>query len=59
MILFENSGSDDLQDVVDTEFRTGRFSIRTPMVDALFYENFGDEVERIPANRSRTASTRT
>jgi len=47
LILFENSGSDDLQDVVDTEFRTGRFSIRTPMVDALFYENFGDEVERI------------
>ncbi len=47
LILFENSGSDDLEDVVDTEFRTGRFSIRTPMVDALFYESFGNEVERI------------
>ncbi|MEM9174297.1 MAG: MMPL family transporter [Myxococcota bacterium] len=47
LILFENSGSDDLQDVVDTEFAKGRFTIRTPMVDALFYEDFGDEVERI------------
>ncbi|MCR9095224.1 MAG: MMPL family transporter [bacterium] len=47
LILFENSGSDDLQDVVDTEFRMGRFTIRTPMVDALFYEDFAEEVERI------------
>ena len=47
LILFENSGSEDLQDVVDTEFRRARFTIRTPMVDALYYEKFADEVERI------------
>jgi len=47
LILFENSGSDDLQDVVDTTFSTGRFSIRVPQVDALNYPPFAEEVERI------------
>ena len=47
LILFENSGSDDLQDLVDTEFQTGRFTIRLPMVDALHYVPFGEEVIRI------------
>lgn len=47
LILFENSGSDDLQDIVDSEFRVGRFTIRLPMVDALHYGPFGDEVQRI------------
>ena len=46
-ILFENSGSDDLEDVVDSEFRLGRFSIRTPMVDASQYPAYGREVARI------------
>ncbi len=50
LILFENSGSDDLEDVVDTEFSLGRFSIRTPMVDGSHYPPFGDEVERIFAD---------
>ncbi len=47
LVLFENSGSDDLQDVVDTEFRIGRFTMRVPMVDGSHYPAFGDEVERI------------
>jgi predicted RND superfamily exporter protein len=47
LILFENSGSDDLEDVVDPNFSRGRFSIRTPMVDASHYPPFGEEVERI------------
>ena len=47
LILFENSGTDDLQDVVDTEFRIGRFTIRIPMVDSIFYEPLSDEVESI------------
>ncbi|MCP4904023.1 MAG: MMPL family transporter [bacterium] len=47
LILFENAGSDDLEDVVDSEFSLGRFSIRTPMVDASHYPPFGDEVQRI------------
>ena len=47
LILFENSGSDDLEEVVDTEFRVGRYSIRVPMGDALHYPRFGDEVQRL------------
>ena len=47
LILFENSGSDDLEDVVDTEFSQGRFTIRTPMVDGSQYPRFGDEVARL------------
>lgn len=47
LILFENSGSEDLEDMVDTQFRTGRFTIRTPMVDGSHYPPFGAEVARI------------
>jgi len=47
LILFENSGSDDLQDVVDSEFRIGRMTIRTPMVDGSHYPPFSAEVARI------------
>ena len=47
LILFENAGSDDLEDVVDIQFSQGRFSIRTPMVDGSHYPLFGDEVARI------------
>jgi len=47
LILFENSGSDDLEDFVDSEFRIGRFTLRIPMVDALHYPRFGEEVTRV------------
>ena len=33
LILFENAGSDDLQDVVDTTFETGRITLRLPLGD--------------------------
>jgi hypothetical protein len=33
-LLFENSGSDDLKDVVDSKFSKLRFTIRVPWVDA-------------------------
>jgi predicted RND superfamily exporter protein len=44
LLLFENSGSDDLGDVTDTGFRTGRMTIRTPTADALLYPGFMDEM---------------
>jgi hypothetical protein len=34
-LLFENSGSDDLEDVVDTSFSVARFSILSPWMDAV------------------------
>ena len=44
-LLFENSGSDDLEEVVDTQFRTARVSIKVPMIDAIKYVRFLDQVE--------------
>ncbi|MBE9551989.1 MAG: MMPL family transporter [Proteobacteria bacterium] len=36
-LLFENSGSDDLQDVVDSRFQTARFTVKAPWRDTLEY----------------------
>ena len=47
LILFENSGSDDLSDVVDTEFAVGRFTLRVPMADATNYVPLIGSVEGI------------
>jgi hydrophobe/amphiphile efflux-3 (HAE3) family protein len=56
-LLFENSGSDDLEDIVDSGFRKTRFTLRTPQgeafdklsfvhaVDAEFHRIMGDDVE--------------
>lgn len=37
-LLFENSGSDDLEEIVDTEFRKVRFTIKAPFRDAVQYK---------------------
>ncbi|MBW2618500.1 MAG: MMPL family transporter, partial [Deltaproteobacteria bacterium] len=36
-LLFENSGSDDLEDVIDSQFRLARFTMSVPMKDAIAY----------------------
>jgi predicted RND superfamily exporter protein len=60
LLLFENSGSDDLEDVVDSRFEIARFSIMLPYsppfsflgfidtVEAAFHEVLGDEVRVVP-----------
>jgi len=45
LLLFENSGSDDLEDFVDSQFRTGRFTLRMPYVPPAHYHRFIPEVE--------------
>jgi predicted RND superfamily exporter protein len=40
LLLFENSGSDDLEDVVDSRFQIARFTIKIPFTDALHYGEF-------------------
>jgi len=45
-LLFENSGSDDLQDMVDTRFQQARITIKVPWRDALFYVPFIKEIEQ-------------
>ena len=44
-LLFENSGSDDLEDLVDAKFSTARFSMRVPWQDTLAYPPFIESVE--------------
>ncbi len=38
LFLFENSGSDDLEDFVDSELRKARLTVRLPWVDAGSYQ---------------------
>ena len=57
LLLFENSGSDDLEDVVDSQFSRASFSLRIPwrdaadslplfdVVETAFREKLGDGVE--------------
>ena len=44
-LLFENSGSDDLEDLVDFQFSRARFSMRVPWQDTLTYPPFIRDVE--------------
>jgi predicted RND superfamily exporter protein len=46
LLLFENSGSDDLEDFTDSQFQLARISIRTPWVDAMLYPVFVEEVRQ-------------
>ena len=45
LLLFENSGTDDLEDVTDSLFQLGRITIRTPWVDAMEYPPFVARIE--------------
>jgi predicted RND superfamily exporter protein len=45
-LLFENSGSDDLEDFVDSGFSLARFTIKVPWRDALEYGPFLEEIEK-------------
>lgn len=46
LLLFENSGSDDLENLVDSELRTARLTLRLPWRDAGAYTVLVDEVEQ-------------
>ena len=45
-LLFENSGSDDLEDLVDSQFSKARFTIKTPWMDAARNTAFLTEIEK-------------
>lgn len=36
-LLFENSGSDDLEDFVDSQFSMARLTLKVPFVDGILY----------------------
>jgi predicted RND superfamily exporter protein len=43
-LLFENSGSDDLTEITNTQFETARVTVRTAWEDAMLYPAFIDAV---------------
>jgi predicted RND superfamily exporter protein len=43
LLLFENSGSDDLEDLVDSRFSKGRMTLKVPFVGAVQYRAFLDK----------------
>jgi len=45
LLLFENSGSDDLEDFVDSGFSQARFTIKMPWVDSMLYGDFIDDIK--------------
>ncbi len=44
-LLFENSGSDDLEDLTDSRFSMARFTIKAPLIDAIEYAEFVENME--------------
>ena len=44
-LLFENSGSDDLEDFTDSMFSKARFTVKVPFRDAVLYSKFLETVK--------------
>jgi hydrophobe/amphiphile efflux-3 (HAE3) family protein len=44
LILFESSGSDDLEEVTDGNYRKGRLSILAPFTDSVLYKDYVDAI---------------
>ena len=47
LLLFENSGSDDLSKMVDSQFQTGRLTLRAPWRDAIAYVSFFELAQQL------------
>ena len=45
LILFESSGSDDLTELADSTYRTGRLSILAPFTDSILYKDYVDKIQ--------------
>lgn len=46
LLLFENSGSDDLEDFTDSQFTKARLTIKFPFIDAVYYGPIAKEIGR-------------
>ena len=47
LLLFENSGSDDLERIVDRDYSKTRVSIKVPWVDAVYIDDLIDELQTL------------
>ncbi|PHR58440.1 MAG: RND transporter [Arcobacter sp.] len=45
ILLFENSGSDDLEDFVDSQFSKARITIKMPWIDAIEYHSMLEDLK--------------
>ena len=45
LLLFENSGSDDLEKLTDSQFRHARITLRVPLLDGVLYPSFLAELD--------------
>ena len=46
LLLFENSGTDDLEDIVDSQFQIGRVSLPIPLTDSVLLVPLLEKLER-------------
>jgi predicted RND superfamily exporter protein len=44
LFLFENSGSDDMEDFVDSQFQKARFTAKMPWADSVYLQDIDDSV---------------
>ncbi len=51
LLLFENSGSDDLEDFVDSQFQKARVTIKVPWLDAVEYTRFTEHIQNLYRDR--------
>jgi predicted RND superfamily exporter protein len=47
LLLFENSGSDDLEQITDSQFQTARVTLRVPLLDGVIYPRFLSRIGEI------------
>ncbi len=45
-LLFENSGSDDLEDFVDSQFSKARFTLKMPWTDSIHLYKLSDDLQK-------------
>ena len=50
LLLFENSGSDDLEDFVDSGFTKARITVKVPYLDAIVYIDMLKQIKKIAKN---------
>lgn len=56
-LLFENSGSDDLEQIVDSQFSKTRLSIKAPWVDSIEYIEMIEELTALLNNEFKGMAT--
>jgi predicted RND superfamily exporter protein len=56
-LLFENSGSDDLERIVDNQFSQTRITIKTPWVDAVVCKKFIDNIQQQLSDQFQDAAS--